>query len=386
MLASLAKPTHRPTSQIGRRAGKSAIGVSNYCRCIRREGRGLTSQILEQAVGCDSSNQLDKKLEEGLSSLLIQNYPHQQQLSFQQLQEQRTLITMPGEISTTVTNGHYDTIIPKSSPQQTGTTAQAAAAVQPVSNGSHKASSSILHANLASQPPKIIKAEGNYLTTSTGTQIFDATGGAAVSCLGHGHPRVKQAIIDQLDTVEYTYSPFFTTSASEKLAQYLTDSTNGQMSKVFIVSSGTEAIEAGLKLTRQYFVEKGETQRTRFIARNQSYHGNTLGSLAVGGHKARKAIYAPLLSENVSHVSPPYPYRGMNDGESEETYVKRLGQELDEEFQRVGPGNVCAFVAETMSGLVSKPHRKTKYFEDRCIDEVPRPSAQFPHRQTTSPR
>lgn len=262
---------------------------------------------------------------------------------------------MPGEISTTTvtTQDHIDTITLKSKPEQTGTTAQAAAAVQTPTNGSHSISS-ILHATLAKQPPKVVSAEGNYLITASGTRIFDATGGAAVACLGHGHPRAKQAIVDQLDSVEYTYSPFFTTSASENLASHLTESTGGEMSKVFVVSSGTEAVEAGLKLARQYFIEKGEPERTNFIARHQSYHGNTLGSLAVGGHKARKAIYEPLLSENVSHVNPPYPYRGMKDGESEEAYVERLGQELEDEFQRVGPGKVCAFVAETMSGLVSE--------------------------------
>ncbi|KAF2163057.1 hypothetical protein M409DRAFT_68695 [Zasmidium cellare ATCC 36951] len=258
---------------------------------------------------------------------------------------------MPGEIHTTTANGHHDPPASKSLPPQTGTTAQAAAATRPPTTNGSTPTTSVLHANLNSPPPKIVSASGNYLTTSTGTQIFDATGGAAVSCLGHAHPRVKQAIVDQLDTVEYTYSPFFTTDASERLAERLTKSTNGEMSKVFIVSSGTEAIEAALKLARQYFVEKGEPERTRFIAREQSYHGNTLGSLSVGGHKARRKVYEPLLSENVSFVSPPYPYRGMKEGESEEEYVQRLGQELEGEFQRVGPRNVCAFVAETMSGL-----------------------------------
>lgn len=126
------------------------------------------------------------------------------------------------------------------------------------------------------------------------------------------------------------------------------------MSKVFIVSSGTEAVEAALKMARQYFTELPvpEMQRTRFIARHQSYHGNTLGALSVGSHKARKAIYMPILAGNVSHVSPCYSYRGMREGEGEEGYVRRLAEELEAEFQAVGPGNVCAFIAETMSGMV----------------------------------
>lgn len=214
--------------------------------------------------------------------------------------------------------------------------------------------SSVLHTKLTSAPPKIVKAQGNYLTTSDGLEIFDATGGAAVACIGHNQPRVKKAIMDQLDEVAYCYSPFFTTSASEKLAKFLTDSTQGVMSKVFIVSSGTEAVEAALKMARQYFTELPEPQlqRTRFIARHQSYHGNTLGALSVGSHKARKTMYMPILSDNVSHVSPCYAYRGQKDGEGVESYVKRLVDELEAKFQAVGPGNVCAFIAETMSGMV----------------------------------
>ncbi|EME39001.1 hypothetical protein DOTSEDRAFT_92257 [Dothistroma septosporum NZE10] len=235
-------------------------------------------------------------------------------------------------------------------PPQLGTTAQAAAASQLDNDGTSKASS-VLHAKLTSTPPKIIKAQGNYLTTSDGTEIFDATGGAAVACIGHGHPEVKSAILNQLDEVEYCYSPFFTTSASEALAKQLVESTNGEMSKVFIVSSGTEAVEAALKLARQYFVETNQPERVHFIARKQSYHGNTLGSLAVGYHKARRGIYQPLLSTNVSHISPCYPYRGKRPGQSDEGYVQNLAAELEEEFQRVGPESVCALILETLPGL-----------------------------------
>lgn len=215
--------------------------------------------------------------------------------------------------------------------------------------------SSVLHSKLTSAPPRIVRAQGNYFTTSTGLSIFDATGGAAVACIGHNQPRVKKAIMDQLDEVAYCYSPFFTTSASEKLARMLADSTNGEMSKVFIVSSGTEAVEAALKMARQYFTELPEPQmqRTRFISRYQSYHGNTLGALSVGNHKARKAIYMPLLAENISHVSPCYAYRHRRDTESDAEYVGRLADELEAEFQAVGPQSVCGFIAETMSGMVS---------------------------------
>ncbi|CBF71764.1 hypothetical protein AN6930.2 [Aspergillus nidulans FGSC A4] len=211
---------------------------------------------------------------------------------------------------------------------------------------------SVLYTKIDTRPPEVIHSRGNYLHTSDGRTIFDASGGAAVACLGHNEPQVKQAIMAQLDKVAYIYSPFFTVPAAEEIATFLTESTGGAMSKVFIVSSGTEAIEAALKMTRQYFTElsKPQLQRTKFIARRQSYHGNTLGSLAAGGHKARRAIFEPILAASTSHVSPCYPYREMKKGESNEEYVSRLAEELENEFQRVGPDTVCAFIAETMSG------------------------------------
>lgn len=109
-----------------------------------------------------------------------------------------------------------------------------------------------------------------------------------------------------------------------------------------------------MKMARQYFLELPQPQpeRTRFIGRLQSYHGNTLGSLSLGGHMGRKAPYIEMLSSNISHVSPCYPYREQRTGESDEEYVSRLAQELEDEFQRIGPHKVCAFVAETVSGSV----------------------------------
>lgn len=212
--------------------------------------------------------------------------------------------------------------------------------------------SSVLHATLAANPPKIVGAQGHYFKTADGHSIFDASGGAAVSCIGHGNPRVKQAIKDQLDQVEYCFSPWFATDAYEKLATFLTDSTHGEMEKVFICGSGAEAIEAALKMARQYFLELPEPQpqRTRFIARDRSYHGNTLGSLALSGHAARRKPYAPILSNQMTHVSPCYSYRYLGKDETEEAYVQRLANELDEEFQRVGPDTVAAFCAETLGG------------------------------------
>lgn len=212
--------------------------------------------------------------------------------------------------------------------------------------------SGILHRSLKTLPHKVIRASGNYITLSNGQQILDATGGAAVSCLGHGEKRVQDAIMRQLDEAAYCHSLFFSTSAAEALGKELIAGTNGEMAKAFIVSSGSEAIEAAMKLARQYHLEKSPTQpgRTKFIARKESYHGTTLGSLSLGGHVSRRAMFEPMLLPNISRVSACNAYRGKKDGESDEDYVARLAQELDDEFQRIGPESVVAFVAEPVVG------------------------------------
>lgn len=156
----------------------------------------------------------------------------------------------------------------------------------------------------------------------------------------------------QMNQVSYCHSLFYGTLAAEDLARLLIDTTYGEMTRAFIVSSGSEAIEAALKMARQYHLEKDspEPGRTHFIAREQSYHGTTLGALSVGGHVARRATFEPILSTNTSRVSPCYAYRGMRADEDSATYVARLEAELEAEFQRVGPGNVAAFVAEPVVG------------------------------------
>ncbi|KAH0551231.1 hypothetical protein GP486_007462 [Trichoglossum hirsutum] len=212
--------------------------------------------------------------------------------------------------------------------------------------------SAILHRDLHQDPSKVVRASGNYLTLSNGQVVLDATGGAAVSCIGHGSQRVKNAIAAQLDETAYCHSLFFTSSGAEGLARVLVDSTHGEMAKAFIVSSGSEAMEAAMKLARQYYLEisPAQPQRTRFIARNESYHGTTLGALSMSGHRARRAKFEPMLLDNVSRVSACNTYRGMRGSETVEDYVARLSQELDDEFQRVGPDTVCAFVAEPVVG------------------------------------
>ena len=199
-------------------------------------------------------------------------------------------------------------------------------------------------------PLEVVGSKGNILTLANGQEVFDATGGAAVACIGHGNQEVKDAIIAQLDINSYCNSMLFSAPACEGLAKEVIEGTNNLMSKVWFCSSGSEATEAALKMARQYFIEKNEPQRTRFIAREHSYHGNTLGALSVSGHLARRAIYLPMLSNNVSWIPPCNAYRQRHEGESDAQFVERKAQELDREFQRVGPENVIAFIAEPISG------------------------------------
>ncbi len=210
----------------------------------------------------------------------------------------------------------------------------------------------ILHRLIRHDYPRAAAARGLYIQDRDGKAYLDASGGAAVSCLGHGHPDVLAAMHAQIDTLAYAHTSFFTTDVAEALADDLIAHAPPGMSHVYLVSGGSEAIEAALKLARQYFVEKGEPQRRHFIARRQSYHGNTLGALAVGGNEWRRKQFAPLLIET-HHVSPCFEYRGKRDDETAEQYGQRLADELDAKIRELGPDTVIAFVAETVVGATA---------------------------------
>ncbi|WP_417210029.1 aspartate aminotransferase family protein [Antarctobacter sp.] len=207
----------------------------------------------------------------------------------------------------------------------------------------------VFHRSSTHVPPTVSRGEGAYLYDTTGKAYLDGSGGAAVSCLGHGDAHVTQAIQRQLEEVAFAHTGFFTSAPAEALAARLTALAPGALNRAYLVSGGSEAMEAALKLARQYHLERGDTGRARIIARRQSYHGNTLGALATGGNALRRAPFAPLLME-VSHVAPCYAYRGQQDGESEAAYCDRLIAEIEAEITRVGPENVMAFVAEPVVG------------------------------------
>ena len=212
--------------------------------------------------------------------------------------------------------------------------------------------SRILHRRLGQGLPVAVAAQGIEIIDREGRRYIDACGGAAVSCLGHGHPDVLAAMHAQIDSVAYAHTSFFTTEVAERLADMLVAKAPAGISHAYLVSGGSEAMEAALKMARQYCVEIGEPGRTRFVARRQSYHGNTLGALAVGGNEWRRRQFAPLLID-VAHVSPCYAYRDARPDESLHHYGQRLVQELAETFERLGPQSVIAFVAETVVGATA---------------------------------
>jgi len=207
----------------------------------------------------------------------------------------------------------------------------------------------VFHRHTHTVPPTAASGEGVYITDTDGKRYLDASSGAAVSCLGHSHPKVRQAIHDQVEAIAFAHSGFFTSEAAESLAAKLVEGAPGDLNRVYLVSGGSEAMEAALKMARQYFLEIGEPQRRHIIARRQSYHGNTLGALAAGGNMWRREPFAPLLFES-HHIAPCYTYRDRPDDESEEEYGLRVADELEAKIEELGGDTVIAFVAEPVVG------------------------------------
>ncbi|OBY28685.1 aspartate aminotransferase family protein [Leisingera sp. JC1] len=200
--------------------------------------------------------------------------------------------------------------------------------------------------------PTAVAGDGCYLIDADGKRYFDGSGGAAVSCLGHSDADVIKAVQDQVGKLAFAHTGFMTSDPAEELADLLVANAPGDIDRVYFVSGGSEATEAAIKLARQYYLERGETQRHRIIARKQSYHGNTLGALAAGGNEWRRTQFAPLLID-ISHISPCYEYVNRAEGESSYDYGQRVANELEEEILRLGPDTVMAFMAEPVVGATS---------------------------------
>jgi len=200
--------------------------------------------------------------------------------------------------------------------------------------------------------PIAVEGDGCYLIDAQGRKYLDGSGGAAVSCLGHSNAAVRAALHGQIDHLAFAHTGFFTSEPAEKLADRLIENAPEGINRVYLVSGGSEAVEAAIKLSRQYFLEIGQPKRHRIIARRQSYHGNTLGALAAGGNAWRRAQFAPLLADT-THISPCYEYRDRLPDETQHAYGQRVANELETEILRLGPETVMAFMAEPVVGATS---------------------------------
>ncbi|MFN0182695.1 MAG: aspartate aminotransferase family protein [Aquabacterium sp.] len=209
--------------------------------------------------------------------------------------------------------------------------------------------SHIFHRHLRHDYPLAVAADGAYLIDDQGRRYLDGSGGAAVSCLGHGHPAIVAAVQQQVARLEFAHTGFFSSRPAEELADDLIAHAPAGLERVYFVSGGSEGVEAALKLAIQYHAERGQPGRHRVIARWQSYHGNTLGALSAGGNRGRRAQFAPLLIE-MSHVPECYAYRGQRPGESAQAYGLRVADALEAEILRLGADSVAAFIAEPVVG------------------------------------
>jgi adenosylmethionine-8-amino-7-oxononanoate aminotransferase len=213
--------------------------------------------------------------------------------------------------------------------------------------------SATLHRSINPPLRTAVRGEGSYIYDQAGKAYLDASGGAAVSCLGHSHPKVVQAVIDQVSALSFAHTSFFTNTPLEALSERLASDAPMENARALVVCDGSEAVEAALKLARQFHLENGQPERQVVIARQQSYHGNTLGALSVGGNAGRRAPYQPLLGVETIHIAPCYPYRRQLPGESLEAYGLRAANALEEAILAAGPERVMAFIAEPVVGATA---------------------------------
>ncbi|KAI1505177.1 aminotransferase [Biscogniauxia marginata] len=211
-------------------------------------------------------------------------------------------------------------------------------------------------------PKTVLRGEGCYLFLKDGDddnsgraaeyKVIDASGGAAVACLGHANKEVNQAMIDQMNKLSYVAGAHATTLVEKELAERMVKSTEGKMSHVMVLNS-----ESAIKFARDYFYRKAQKEwtgaaRKNFISREGSYHGNTLGALSASDIKVRREPYEEILLDNFHHVNRCYA-RDMGEGETDARYVGRLAKELDDKFEELKDGDnetVCAFIAEPVVG------------------------------------
>ena len=196
--------------------------------------------------------------------------------------------------------------------------------------------------------PKVAYGRGSWITDQDGKEYLDGSGGPAVFCVGHGDTRVNRAISAQFEQIAQGYRGMFESDPLEGLTDLIKERCGNGLTDMLFVSSGSEAVESCLKIALQYQQAIGETKRTRFIARQRSYHGNTLGALSVSGYPMRRALFKDSLLP-VSFVSAVNEYRPPV-GVSPAELPSFMANELEAEILSLGAENVCAFIFEPVVG------------------------------------
>lgn len=236
------------------------------------------------------------------------------------------------------------------------------------------ATTSVLPRFLDLAYPNVERGEGVWLTTTDGRRILDAcSGGAMVTNLGYGVPELVAAAVEQAERISYFYNHHFTNQPQERLADRLIEVVAPGMARARFVSGGSEANETALQLARLYHVERGHPERWRVISPAQSYHGSTMGTLALSGRRALQEPYEPYLASHL-HL-PPSTWRFDPSGEA-------ALEELDRLLDEIGPDTVAAFFCEPVSAAAlpgySPPDRFWRGLDERrerhgfliCFDEV----------------
>ncbi|MFQ5436609.1 MAG: aspartate aminotransferase family protein, partial [Anaerolineae bacterium] len=200
----------------------------------------------------------------------------------------------------------------------------------------------VFYRKMAHARPKVAHGEGIYLFDEDGNRYIDGSGGPLVVNVGHGRTEVTSAMSRQLEKVAYAHAIMFTSEPVEQLSAELAGLAPLPDARFFYLSSGSEVIEAAIKLGRQIQQARGEHDRHLIISRWHSYHGMSLGALSVSGRPGLRAPYLPMLHD-MPHIAPPYPYRDPVSG-------RQAADRLEQTIQTYGAANVAAFLAEPISG------------------------------------
>lgn len=211
-----------------------------------------------------------------------------------------------------------------------------------------RATTNVFPRNLTGPLPQAVKAHGVWIEDDRGRRYLDASGGAVVVNLGHGRSEIAEAVRDQILKCYYAHPTMFTTPTVEELARGLARHAPSGIERFYFMSSGSEAVETALKLARQIHLAKGRPEKVRFISRWKSYHGLSLGALAVTGRTLFRQPFMPLLTDAV-HIPPPYCLR-CSYGLSYPDCELRCALALEETIRNLSAKTVAAFVAETISG------------------------------------